>query len=271
MATPLHGKVALVTGSSRGIGKAIAIELARDGADVVVCARGALGTPDMPGTVEESAAAIEALGRRALGLQVDVGKEDEVRAALDRVYAEMGRLDIVVNNAATLGREGGSFLEGDPAFLMRSLVTNVYAPFLIAHLVARRMAATGGGTVVNITSGAARNPPPPSAESLARVAIANSPVYGITKAALNRFSTGVASELRGLGVAIVSLDPGFIATERATLSPLPWMGDMSRAESAAVPARAVVLICRDGMAYTGRVVTAHEVLEAAGLRPEIPT
>jgi citronellol/citronellal dehydrogenase len=268
MALPLEGKVAVVTGSSRGIGKAAAIELARDGADVVVCARSEQGTELLPGSIGETAAEIESLGRRALAIRLDVGIEDDIRAAIDRVMKEMGRIDIVVNNAATLGREGGSFLEGDPAFLMRSLVTNVYAPFLISHLVAPRMAATGGGTIINLTSGAAHNPPPPTEESIARVAIANSPVYGITKAALNRFATGVASELYRLGVAIIALDPGFIATERATLSPMAWM-DLSRAESADVPARAIALLCRSGMAFTGRVMTAHEVLESAALSPEI--
>jgi len=214
----LKERVAIVTGSSRGIGKAIALELAREGADIVVCARTEQGSPTLPGSIGETAAAVQALGRRALALRLDVANESDIRQGVERIIAAMGRIDIVVNNAATLGREGGNLLDGDPAFLMRSLLTNVYAPFLITHLVARTMAATGGGTIINLTSGAAHNPPPPSPASLARLAVANSPVYGITKAALNRFSTGVATELQPLGVAIIALDPGLIATERATLS-----------------------------------------------------
>jgi NAD(P)-dependent dehydrogenase (short-subunit alcohol dehydrogenase family) len=268
MALPLEDKVAIVTGSSRGIGKAAALALARDGADVVVCARSESGTALLPGSIGETAAEIESLGRRALALRLDVANEADIRAAVERVLAEMGRIDIVVNNAATLGREGGNFLDGDPSFLQRSFLTNVYAPFLISHLVAPKMAATGGGTIINISSGAAHNPPPPTDESIARVAIANSPVYGITKAALNRFATGVASELYRLGVAIIALDPGFIATERATLSPMAWM-DLSRAESPDVPARAIALLCRSGMSFTGQVLTAHQVLESAGVSPDI--
>jgi NAD(P)-dependent dehydrogenase (short-subunit alcohol dehydrogenase family) len=270
MALALEGKVAIVTGSSRGIGKAIALELARDGADIAVCARSEQGSPGLPGSIGETAAEIEALGRRALAIKMDVGKEEDIQATIDRVLGEWGRIDIVVNNAATLGREGGNFLDGDPAFLMRSFMTNVQAPYVISRLVARKMAETGGGTIVNLTSGAAHNSPPPSPESLARLAVANSPVYGITKAALNRFATGVATELFPLGVAIVALDPGFVATERATLNPMPWM-DLSRAEGMDIPARAAALICRDGMAYTGRVVTAHEVLDQASLGPKIAT
>ena len=271
MPLPFEGKVAIVTGASRGIGKEIALELARNGADVVVCARGGPTTDTpLPGSVEETAGEITALGRRSLALHVDVGKEEDVYGMIDRAKAEFGRIDIVVNNAATLGREGGNFLEGDPSFLMRSFLTNVNAPYLISRKVAPIMAETGGGTIINISSGAARLPTPPTPESVARLAVDNRPVYGITKAALNRFAAGVASELYPLGVAIVSLDPGFIATERATLSPLPWM-DLSRAEKADVPAQAVAFICRDPMAYTGRVVTAHEVLDASSLSPEIRT
>jgi NAD(P)-dependent dehydrogenase (short-subunit alcohol dehydrogenase family) len=268
MALPLEGKVAIVTGSSRGIGKAIALELARDGADIVVCARSEQGSPGLPGSIGETAAVIEDLGRRALPIKLDIGNVGEIEAAIDRVMAALGRIDIVVNNAATLGREGGNFLDGDPAFLQRSFMTNVNAPFIISRLVAPKMAATGGGTIINVTSGAANIPPPPTPESIERVAIANSPVYGITKAALNRFATGVASELYPLNVAIVALDPGFIATERATLNPMAWM-DLSRAESADVPARAVALICRDGMAYTGRVLSAHDVLDGRGVGPRL--
>jgi citronellol/citronellal dehydrogenase len=270
MALPLQSKVAIVTGASRGIGKEIALELARDGADVVVCARGGQTTDTpLPGSVEEIAAEIAALGRRAMALHVDVGKEDDIYNMIDRARAEFGRIDIVVNNAATLGREGGNFLEGDPGFLMRSFLTNVNAPYLISRKVAPIMAETGGGAIINISSGAGRIPPPPTPESIARLAVDNRPVYGITKAALNRFAAGVASELYPLGVAIVALDPGFIATERAVLTPLPWM-DLSRAESAEVPAKAVAFICREPMRYTGRVLTAHEVLDANSLSPQIP-
>ncbi len=266
MALPLEGKVAIVTGSSRGIGKAAALALAKDGADVVVCARSEAGTALLPGSIGETAAAIVALGRKALAIRLDVSSEDEIRAAIDRVMAEMGRIDIVVNNAATLGREGGNFLQGDPAFLQRSFFTNVYAPYLISYLVAPKMAATGGGIIINISSGAAHNPAPPTEASIARVAIANGPVYGITKAALNRFATGVASELHPLNVSIIALDPGFIATERATLSPMAWM-DLSRAESVDVPATAIAVLSHTGMKYTGQVLTAHQVLEMEGVSP----
>jgi NAD(P)-dependent dehydrogenase (short-subunit alcohol dehydrogenase family) len=261
MALPLEGKVAIVTGASRGIGKEIALELARNGADLVVAARGGQTTETpLPGSVEETAAEIAALGRRSLALHVDVAKEEDVYGMIDRAHAEFGRIDIVVNNAATLGREGGNFLEGDPGFLMRSFLTNVNAPYLISRKAAPLMAQTGGGTIINISSGAARLPAPPTPESVARLAVDNRPVYGITKAALNRFAAGVASELYPLNVAIVALDPGFIATERAVLTPLPWM-DLTRAETAEVPAKAVAFICANPMAYTGRVVTAHEVLD----------
>src|SRR4026208_479057 len=107
MALPLEGQVALITGSSRGIGKGIALCLAEDGADIVVCARSDAAAPNPLGSIERTANESPPLGRRALAVKLDVTNDDEVRSAVDKALAEFGHLDIVVNNAAKMGIEGG--------------------------------------------------------------------------------------------------------------------------------------------------------------------
>src|SRR5687768_7021468 len=113
MAQPLEGKVAVVTGSSRGIGKVIARSLAEDGANLVLTARTEQPMADRTGwSLEEAAAEIGALGHRVLPVKMDVASDDDVRSLFDATMREFGRADIVVNNAARMGG-GGPFLGGD--------------------------------------------------------------------------------------------------------------------------------------------------------------
>src|SRR5438309_9590481 len=99
----LEGKVALVTGASRGIGKGIAVALAEQGAHVAVCSRSDGSTQDLPGTIGETAAAVQALGRKGIAVRMDVGNDDEVRAGVERTLRELGPIDILVNNAVFPG------------------------------------------------------------------------------------------------------------------------------------------------------------------------
>src|SRR5690242_8334432 len=98
----LTGRVAVVTGASRGIGKALALRLAREGADVVVAAKSEQSTEKLPGSIHETAAEIRALGRRALAVATDVRDEDAIRNMVERTISELGRLDILVNNAGAI-------------------------------------------------------------------------------------------------------------------------------------------------------------------------
>src|ERR1035441_7948953 len=98
----LHGRVAVVTGASRGIGRALAIRLAQEGADVAVAAKSEQSTERLPGSIHEPADAIRALGRRALAIPTDVRDEDAIRHLIERTAAELGRLDILVNNAGAI-------------------------------------------------------------------------------------------------------------------------------------------------------------------------
>src|SRR5579875_2006437 len=98
----LSGRVALVTGASRGIGKALAVRLAREGADVVIAAKSEQSTERLPGSIYETADAVQALGRRALAVPTDVRSEDAVRTLIERTIDELGRIDIIINNAGAL-------------------------------------------------------------------------------------------------------------------------------------------------------------------------
>jgi len=254
----LEGKVALVTGSSRGIGKVIAMTLAADGCDIAVCARSEASTDDMPGSIGETAAAIQALGRRAIAVRLDVTDDEQCRAAVAQTMREFGRIDILVNNAAFVVTT--PFLEGKVEPLEKSWLANVRAPFVLAQMVAPEMVKAGGGTLISISSGAARNPAPPGTTPVGR-RFQNGPEYGITKAALDRMTTGLASDLHEHNIAAVSVYPGFTATERLQRRGI----DLTGAESPEVTAKAVAHICKEPMAYTGQIVVARELVASVGL------
>jgi NAD(P)-dependent dehydrogenase (short-subunit alcohol dehydrogenase family) len=252
MAGPFEGEVAVVTGSSRGIGKVIALQLAEDGADVVLTARVEQPIEGQPGwSLQEAAAEV---------------RDAAVRSLVDKTLAEFGRIDILVNNAARLGG-GGPFMNGDFSLFEEFLATNLRAPYLLAQLAAPHMAASGGGAIVNITSGAGRMPEPRGDGSRGGFEQAQSrpftpPTvgygYGITKAGLNRWCAAVAPELREQNIAIINVDPGLTITERNQLNPRPG-ADYTNANTPDITSKAIAYMLRDPMAYTGRVVVAKEL------------
>jgi len=272
MALPLEGKVALVTGSSRGIGKGIALCLAQEGCDVVVCARSDSTTANPLGSIEKTAREIEALGRRALAVKLDVTRDGEVRDVIDAALAAFGHIDIVVNNAAKMGVEGGDFWGGSVETMDSYYQTNLRAPFMITQLIGPIMEKQGGGAIFNITSGGANLPAPPKpgwTPSPGRTFVG----YGITKAAMNRWVAGVAGELSMRNIAIIAIDPGLTVVERNIANPRASV-DYSRANTPETSGRAIAFLARDAMAYTGRVlessmVVAEQGLELTGMMPSI--
>ncbi|MFF7244766.1 SDR family NAD(P)-dependent oxidoreductase [Embleya sp. NPDC008237] len=192
MTAVLHGKVAFVTGGSRGIGEAVALRLAEDGADVAVTYRdGAEGAADV---VER----IEALGRRGLAVQADSADPRAVRDAVDRAAAEFGRLDILVNNAGigVLGAVEDLSLDD----VDRVLSINVRAPFVAAQAAARHMGE--GGRIVNIGSCMAE-----------RAAVGGASLYAMSKTALIGLTTSLARELGPRGITANIVHPGPIDTD----------------------------------------------------------
>ena len=261
MALPLEGKVAIVTGSSRGIGKAIALQLAQDGADLTISARVETPIEGRPGwSLEETAEAIRALGHRVLPIKMDVTSDTDLKYLVDRVMAAYGRIDIVVNNAARMGG-GEPFLGGTLALFDEFIATNLRAPYVLTQIAGQLMAATGGGAIVNITSAGAHSPAPPAQGEAwngrgSGVGIG----YGVAKAGLDRWAAGVALELKSKNIAIVNVDPGLTVTERNQLNPRPGV-DYSRADPPEITAKAIAFICRDPMPYTGRIIVARDLVK----------
>lgn len=185
--TTLDGKVALVTGGGRGIGAAVALRLAADGADVALTYE----------TNAERAAVvgkqIEATGRRALVLAADSADPAAVRAAVDRTVAELGRLDILVNNAAVFLVGPVDELGGEA--LDRTLAVNVRAPYLAAQAAARHLGE--GGRIISIGSNVARRAPFPGLA-----------LYSMSKTALVGLTKGLGRELGPRGITVNLVNPG---------------------------------------------------------------
>ncbi len=256
MVQSLQGKVALVTGASRGIGKVIALQLAQDGAMVIVCARTEEPSEEHPGSIHQTAEMITAAGGKCLAAKLDVTDDDEIRSVLARILADYERIDILVNNAGALGG-GGPFLGGDPELLDHFYRTNLRAPYLLTQLVGEKMADRDGGVIFNISSGLARLPDPAGGMGGHR---GPGTVYGASKAALDRFAAGVAPELREKNIAIINIYPGFTVTERM-IRMLPAGADTTRMQKPETTAQAISILCQDPMPHTGRIVVAKDFME----------
>jgi 3-oxoacyl-[acyl-carrier protein] reductase len=185
--TTLNGKVALVTGGGRGIGAAIVRRLAAEGADVALTYERDAERAAMVGKQ------VEAAGRRALVLAADSADPEAVRAAVDRTVAELGRLDILVNNAAVFLVGPVDGLGADE--LERTLAVNVRAPYLAAQAAARHLGA--GGRIISIGSNVARRAPFPGLA-----------LYSMSKTALVGLTKGLGRELGPRGITVNLVNPG---------------------------------------------------------------
>lgn len=265
MNAPLAGRVAIVTGAARGIGKAVALQLAADGAAVVVSGRSESGSDEWPGSIHATVDEIRATGGTAVAVRADVNADDDCERLVAATVEEFGGLDLLVNNAALMGF-GSPFLAGDVGYLDAVLRANVRAPYVLSLAAVRAM--SGGGAIVNISSGVTRHPVPVHRGGTAMTGEhdRDPTVYSLSKAALDRMSTGLAHELYGRGIAVIALYPGFVLTERVTSNPREGM-DLSKGVPMSQPARAVALLARDPMRYTGEIVVAAELLAAHGIGP----
>jgi NAD(P)-dependent dehydrogenase (short-subunit alcohol dehydrogenase family) len=190
----LGGKVALITGGSKGIGRATALALSREGAAVAICARGAAA-------LEETAAEVRKLkGARALTVVADLARAEAIKDVAARCVSEFGRIDILVNNAGSA--RTGEFLElGDEAWL-EDWGLKFFGYVRMARAVLPEMARRHSGVIVNIIGAAALNPR------------GNYMIGGAANAALNHFTKALADEGARDGVRVVGINPGPILTER---------------------------------------------------------
>ncbi len=232
----LTGKVAIVTGASRGIGRAIALGLARSGAAVVGTARQLDSSPGTGGTLGETVALITAEGGTGLAVPADITDPAGAQALVDRAKAELGRIDILVNNAGVYPR--GSIADFPPDEWLNLIAVNVNAPFFMCRAVLPTMIAQGSGNILNVSSGAGQR------------SVKDRVGYSTSKAALDRFSMSLAEEVREAGIAVNAWTPGLVATD---------MNDQSERGSApeAVVESAVWLAAQD-TSFTGHLVARQE-------------
>ena len=242
----LAGRVALVTGGSHGIGKAIVMRLVAEGARVALCGRNAA----------DAKAVAAAAGRDALGLAADVAQAADVDRLVAQTLERFGRIDVLVNNAGVYGPIGPAW-QNEPRQWQEALAINLGGTFLTCHRVVPEMIKAGGGKIINMSGGGAATPFPRFS------------AYAVSKAAVVRFTETLAVEVAGHNIQVNAVAPGFVATRlhEATLAAGERAGaDFLRktreqleqgAVDPATPAALVAYLASDkGDRITGKFISA---------------
>jgi citronellol/citronellal dehydrogenase len=257
----LDGKVAIVTGASRGIGAEIARRFGAEGAAVAVAARTtATGQSPLAGTIGETAGQIRAAGGTAIAVPADLASPADRERLVSETTRQLGPPDILVNNAAVT-----YFVRVEdftPKRYALMFAVQVEAPFQLATLVLPGMRAKGSGWILNISSGAARHPAMPPAARAGR----GGTVYGMCKAAIERFSTGLAAELYQDNIAVNALSPNRVVPTPGTIFHHLTTQDDPQAEPPAVMAEAALMLCHaDPRSLTGRITYSYDLLNELGV------
>ena len=250
--TPLSGKTLFITGASRGIGLAIALRAARDGANVVVAAKSAVPNPKLPGTIHSAAAAIEAAGGRALALKCDIREEDDVRAAVTRAVEHFGGLDILVNNASAIWLRGTLDTPLKRFDLMQQV--NARGTFLCAQACLPHLLQSPNPHILTLA-------PPPS---LQPKWWAPHTAYTLAKMGMSFITLGLAGEFGARGVAVNALWPRTIIATDA-LNMIPGI-DIARCRKPDIVADAAhAILCKPARGFAGNFLIDEDVLRAAGV------
>jgi dehydrogenase/reductase SDR family protein 1 len=252
---PLAGKIAIVTGASRGVGKGIALGLGEAGATVYVTGR-SVEAGALPGTIGETAAEITARGGEGVAVRCDHAIDAEVAALVERVRSERGRIDVLVNNAFAIpdGRVVGPFWELPIEQWDVLHRVGLRSHYVAAWHAAPVMIAQRSGLVVNVSSFGAK---------IYAVNVA----YGVGKAGVDRMTRDMARELKPHGVTVVSLWPGIVRTERLLTTDGARLGfDPTHGETPLLSGRAVAAVAADPerAAKTGQSLVVAELARAYG-------
>ena len=261
----LDAKVAIVTGASRGIGKAIAERFAREGASVVCTAR-TLEEGDHPlleGSLQTTVRGIEQAGGKALAVPCDVADFDACLRAVSEARQAFGPIDVLVNNAAlTYFMPVADF---PPTKWLKSFAVTFHGAFYMSKLVLADMIARKAGAIVNISSGAAIGPGRGPYEETARRGRGGT-LYGAEKAALERFTQGLAAEVYGDGISVTCLSPSMVvATPGVLHHKLVRSADDPNTEPESMMADAALLLATEPLdTITGRVTYSQQILKEYG-------
>ena len=257
---PLQGKVALVTGGSRGIGRAIAVELAELGASVAVTARTVEPRgDDLSGTIHETAEAIEQAGATALAIAADLARREDRARVVDEVLGTFGRLDILVNNAADTGDNVfRGFWETSVEEWAAQIDLNLNAMYALMKAAAPVMRDNGGGLIVNL--GSMRDIPEGLTGFGGRITetVRLGAAYPTSKVAIFTMSTLLAQELAEHNIVVLTMNPGAAASESFVHNAKRFGWDPALATPLAMPAKTVgyLATCADPMAHAATYIDA---------------
>jgi citronellol/citronellal dehydrogenase len=257
----LAGRSLLITGASRGIGLAIALRAARDGANVAVVAKTSEPHPKLPGTVYTAAAEIEAAGGRALALPTDIREDEQVASAVERTVREFGGIDILVNNASAISLTGTAATDMRRFDLMHAV--NTRGTFLCSKLCLQHLERSGNPHILMLS-------PPLNIEE--RWFAPHLP-YSLAKFGMSLCVLGLAGELRARGIAVNALWPrtviGTAALRVAMQGASP--DELRRVRSPQILADAAhAILTRDSRSFSGNYCIDEEVLREEGIRDLAP-
>jgi NAD(P)-dependent dehydrogenase (short-subunit alcohol dehydrogenase family) len=265
----LEGRVALVTGASRGIGADIAKHLARAGASVAVAARTEeQSDPRLPGTIHSVASEIEEAGGRAIGVRVNMGDAETIEAGVARTVDELGGLDIVVNNAAV--QVPGTIETVEPRHLNLMWNVDLLGPLMLIRHALPHLREAGRGHIINVSSraGVFPGPGPYNRDPSTQPGGARGSFYAMVKAGLERFTQALAIELESSDISVNALSPeGRIDTPGS----MYWTNrdtpiDELEFEAADLMGKAAVWMCEQPpREFTGHIRFDEELCAEQGL------
>jgi NAD(P)-dependent dehydrogenase (short-subunit alcohol dehydrogenase family) len=274
-------KVAFITGASRGIGKACAVELAEAGFDVAVTARTVVegeprehsptvrrsDTSALPGSLNSTAALVEQKGAKAMAVAADLLDPASLGAAVTKVLERWGRIDVVVHNGRYIGPgHMDRFLDTPIELLRKQMEANVFAPLIIDQLVLPQMIANGGGVIINITSACGYGDPLKPAGSGGW-----GMGYSLSKGACQRVAGFIKVELADQGVRCFNVQPGFVSTERMAQD-MAKFGFAAQGAPPETTAKVVSWLCvsPEADAYNAKNIEAQQFCHARGFLPGWP-
>lgn len=248
----LSGKTLFITGASRGIGLAIALRAARDGANIAIAAKSTVPNPKLPGTIHDAAKAVEAAGGRALALKCDIREEDDVRAAVAATVDAFGGVDILVNNASAIWLRGALDTPMKRFDLMQQV--NARGSFLCAQACLPYLLQAPNPHILTLA-------PPPSLDPKWWAPHTG---YTLAKMGMSFVTLGLAGEFGPQGVAVNALWPRtLIATDALNMIPGVNLANARKPEIIADAAHAILV--RPARGFAGKFLIDDEVLREAGI------
>ena len=248
----LAGKTLFITGASRGIGLAIALRAARDGANIVIAAKSGVPNPKLPGTIHTAASAVEAAGGNALALQVDIREEDQVRTAAAQAAERFGGIDIVVNNASAIWLAGTADTPMKRYDLMHQV--NTRGTFLVTQSCLPYLKQAANPHVLMLS-------PPPNLDPKW---FAPHTAYTIAKYGMSLCVLGMSAEFAPLGIAVNALWPRtVIATAAIGMIDGVKPEHCRKPEIVADAAHAILI--RPARSHTGQFLIDEEILRMSGV------